>query len=123
MDDFKRQTMDMTTSYDLVDCPVHYRSCFRRKLMDIARRRARRKLKRELRETMATSSFTKEFNFETKEEVDALFDAIERSAKQQGIDLDVEQKEHKQSNYDYIDDLNDIFPFIPRGEYRRVKDE
>ena len=48
MDDFKRQTMDMTTSYDLVKCPVHYRSSYRRKLMNIVRRRARRRLKRDL---------------------------------------------------------------------------
>ena len=48
MDDFKKQTRDMITSYDLVDCPVHYRSKFRRKLMNIIRRRARRKLKRDL---------------------------------------------------------------------------
>jgi hypothetical protein len=24
---------------------------------------------------------------------------------------------------EYLDDINDIFPFIPRGEYKRVKDD
>ena len=41
---------------------------------------------------MATSSFDKDFTFETQSEVDALFDAIERSAKARGIDLDGDAK-------------------------------
>ena len=33
-----------------------------------------------------------------------------------------QQKNKKLSQYDYIDDLNDIFPFVPRGEFKRVKE-
>ena len=52
MDDFKKQTMDIVTAYDLVGCPVHYRPSSRRAYMTMARRRARRKLKSELREKL-----------------------------------------------------------------------
>jgi hypothetical protein len=48
MDDFKRQTMEIVTAYDLLNCPVHYRPSERRKLLKMVRRRARRKLKQEL---------------------------------------------------------------------------
>jgi len=33
IDDFKRETMDMVTGWDLIGCPVHYRSPVRRKLL------------------------------------------------------------------------------------------
>ncbi len=49
MDDFKRQTMEMVTAYDLLNCPVYYRPSERRKLLKIIKRRARRKLRGDLR--------------------------------------------------------------------------
>ena len=52
MDDFKRQTVDIITAYDLLNCPVYYRPTERRKLLKMVRRRARRKLKSELREKL-----------------------------------------------------------------------
>ncbi len=48
MDNFKRETMDIVTAYDLLNCPVYYRPSERRKLLKMVRRRARRKLKQEL---------------------------------------------------------------------------
>lgn len=48
MDDFKRQTMDIITAYDLLNCPVYYRPSERRRLLKIVRRRARRKLRQDL---------------------------------------------------------------------------
>ena len=48
MDDFKRETMELVTAYDLLNCPVYYRPSERRKLLKMVRRRARRKLKQEL---------------------------------------------------------------------------
>ncbi len=49
MDDFKRQTMEMVTAYDLLNCPVYYRPSERRKLLKMIKRRARRKLRGDLR--------------------------------------------------------------------------
>ena len=48
MDDFKRETMEIVTAYDLLNCPVYYRPSERRKLLKMVRRRARRKRKQEL---------------------------------------------------------------------------
>ncbi len=48
MDDFKRQTMELITAYDLLNCPIHYRPSSRRVYLKMIRRRARRKLKQEL---------------------------------------------------------------------------
>ena len=87
---------------------------------------------------MATSSITKDIIIDDPER---FFDAIMMSAKKQGIDLDADikkvadieecfsaherlynqQKNKKLSQYDYIDDLNDLFPFVPKGEFKRVK--
>ena len=88
---------------------------------------------------MATSSITKDIIIDDPER---FFDAIMQSAKKQGIDIDDDlenvaeiferfgaheklynqQKSKKQSNFDYADDINDIFPWIPKGEFKRVKD-
>ena len=51
MDDFKRETQDMITGWDLT-APVKYRHKTRRGLNDMARRRARRKLKQDLNEVI-----------------------------------------------------------------------
>ena len=87
---------------------------------------------------MATSSITKDIIIDDPER---FLDAIMQSAKKQGIDIDADigkvadivecfgaherlynqQKNKKLSQYDYIDDLNDLFPFVPRGEFKRVK--
>ncbi len=48
MDNFKRETLDIVTAYNLLNCPVYYRPSERSKLLKIVRRRARRKLKQEL---------------------------------------------------------------------------
>ena len=88
---------------------------------------------------MATSSITKDIIIDDPER---FLDAIMQSAKKQGIDIDADigkvadivecfgaherlynqQKNKKLSQYDYIDDLNDLFPFVPRGEFKRVKE-
>ena len=88
---------------------------------------------------MATSSITKDIIIDDPER---FFDAIMRSAKKQGIDIDADikkvadieecfsaherlynqQKSKKQSNFDYADDINDIFQWIPKGEFKRVKE-
>lgn len=61
---------------------------------------------------MATSSITKDIVIE---DVDRFLNAIEESARKQGVDLDAEPEA-------YGDDLADIFPWLPRGEYKRVKE-
>ena len=71
---------------------------------------------------MATSSITKDIIIDDPER---FLDAIMQSAKKQGIDIDAEdcRKSPKWPDYDYIDDINDIFPFVPKGEFKRVKDD
>ena len=97
---------------------------------------------------MATSSITKDIIIDDPER---FLDAIMQSAKKQGIDIDADigkvadivecfgaherlykqqkektaedrRKSPKWPDYDYIDDINDIFPWIPRGEFKRVKE-
>lgn len=48
MDEFKRNTLDIVTAWDLLNCPVYHRPSEKSKMLKIVRRRARRKLKREL---------------------------------------------------------------------------
>ena len=33
-----------------------------------------------------------------------------------------DKAKHRISDNEYLDDINDLFPWIPRGEFKRVKD-
>jgi hypothetical protein len=51
---------------------------------------------------MATSSITRQHEIK---DVKRFIEAVEESERQE----------------EYLDDLNDIFPFVPKGEFKRVK--
>jgi hypothetical protein len=62
---------------------------------------------------MATSSILKNIVIDNKRDVEKLCAALEKS--EQWL-KDNPRKE------EYLDDINDIFPWVPRGEYKRVND-
>ena len=52
------------------------------------------------------------------------YDCLTASGRQKKFDKEQgkDKPKHRTSDNEYLDDINDLFPWIPRGEFKRVKE-